>query len=443
MSNLGFNKKIAVCASCDMLLEDIETDYNTSTFCPRCGHRIYSQINYSLDKTLSLSLTGIILYFPAVLLPLVTMDTLGMEGSGTILDSIVVLYDSGFYLVAVMVFLTAIFFPLLKLISMFTVSLLLKFRIKCRCLYLLLRTYMHIDEWGMPEVYMIGLLVTIIKMYPMSSIEYNTGFFCFAAFMLITLMLSVCIDPKYFWDLMEITGVTAEKKSISLETCLLPDKETRISDIDSLYAMKAGIAVCHDCHKILCLGNRKGEKTLRHKCYRCGARVHYRKPRSIEHTWALVVTAIILFLPANMLPMMKVDYLGVPQYSTILDGIIYFFEDGAYGIGVVILTASILVPLFKIVGIMMILLSIHFKWKSWLKHKALMFRFIEFVGRWSMLDIFVVALLQAIVNFGFLTSIEAASAATYFTGVVVFTMFAAISFDPRLLWDAVGTERES
>jgi paraquat-inducible protein A len=156
----------------------------------------------------------------------------------------------------------------------------------------------------------------------------------------------------------------------------------------------------------------------------------------MEYTLAFLLTAIILFFPANLMPMMKVDYLGVAQYSTIMDGIIYFFEEGSYGIGAVILIASILVPMFKIVGIIMILCSIHFRWHSWLRHKAMMFRFIEFVGRWSMLDVFVVALLQAIVNFGFLTSIEAASGATYFSGVVVMTMFAGISFDPRLLWDA-------
>jgi paraquat-inducible protein A len=102
----------------------------------------------------------------------------------------------------------------------------------------------------------------------------------------------------------------------------------------------------------------------------------------------------------------------------------------------VIFIASILVPLFKIIGMGIILLSIHFRWRSSLRHKAVMFRFIEFIGRWSMLDIFVITQLCSLAQFGFLSTISAASASVYFTGVVLSTMFAALSFDPRLLWDA-------
>jgi len=203
---------------------------------------------------------------------------------------------------------------------------------------------------------------------------------------------------------------------------------------DFLTAREAGLALCHDCHKLIPW--QKGHGQGSSICPRCGADVHIRKPNSLNRTWALVITAAILAVPANILPIMQVDFLGSAEYSTIMDGIIYFFEEGSYGIGIIILTASVLVPSFKIIGIVLILLSIHNQWKSWLRHKALLFRVIEFIGRWSMLDIFVIALLQVLVNFGYLTSIESAPAATYFTGVVLTTMFAAITFDPRLLWDA-------
>jgi len=203
---------------------------------------------------------------------------------------------------------------------------------------------------------------------------------------------------------------------------------------DLVTARAAGLALCHDCHKLIPWQKQYEQRSP--VCPRCGADVHMRKPNSINRTWALVITAAILCVPANVLPIMQVDFLGSAEYSTILDGISYFFEEGAYGIGIIILTASVLVPGFKIIGIVLILLSIHYQWQSWLRHKALLFRVIEFIGRWSMLDIFVIALLQVLVNFGYLTSIESAPAATYFTGVVLSTMFAAITFDPRLLWDA-------
>jgi len=201
--------------------------------------------------------------------------------------------------------------------------------------------------------------------------------------------------------------------------------------------MEAGLAQCHDCLKLVPI---TGQHVITLFCPRCGAKIHPRKPDSLIRTWALVLTAIILAFPANLLPIMRVDSFGVPDESTIMGGIIYFFKEGSYGIGLIIFTASILVPFFKITGIILILISIHFKWKTWLRHKALMFRGIKFVGRWSMLDIFVISLLQVLVNFGYFSSVEASPAATYFTGVVLTTMLAAITFDPRLMWD-INKER--
>lgn len=208
-----------------------------------------------------------------------------------------------------------------------------------------------------------------------------------------------------------------------------------MADMNDFHTAKdAGLALCHDCQKLIPWQNRQGRRSC--VCPRCGSAVHIRKPNSINRTWALVITAAILCVPANFLPIMQVACLGSTEYSTIMEGIIYFFEEGSYGIGIIILTASVLVPFFKIIGIVLILLSIHYRWKSWLRHKALLFRAIEFIGRWSMLDIFVIALLQVLVNFGYFTSIESAPASSYFTGVVLTTMLAAITFDPRLLWDA-------
>lgn len=198
-------------------------------------------------------------------------------------------------------------------------------------------------------------------------------------------------------------------------------------------AKDAGLAVCHDCHKLVDFRNISAS-TL--SCPRCGATVHMRYQGSLNNTWALVITAAILTFPANLLPIMSVEYLGQKDLSTIMDGIIYFFQSGSYGIGAVIFTASILVPCFKIIGIVLILLSIHFRWRGWLRHKTVMFRFIKFIGRWSMLDIFVIALMQVLVTFGSLSTSGAGPAGTYFTGVVLSTMFAAITFDARLLWDS-------
>ncbi len=199
-------------------------------------------------------------------------------------------------------------------------------------------------------------------------------------------------------------------------------------------AKAAGLILCHDCEKLIDCADMPPDGYL--SCPRCHADIHFRKPHSIARTWALIITSAILLIPANFLPIMRVNFLGTSKYSTIMDGIIYFFHEKEYGIGLIIFVASILVPLFKIIGMSIILLSIRFKWKGWLVHKSAMFRFIEFIGRWSMLDIFVIALMSTLVDFGFFTSTQAAPAASYFTAVVLCTMFAALTFDTRLLWDA-------
>jgi len=205
-----------------------------------------------------------------------------------------------------------------------------------------------------------------------------------------------------------------------------PDKQPRT-------AMKAGLVMCHDCSLLM---DARETGTDAFICSRCNANVHFRKAQSIPATWALLTTACILFFPANLLPIMKVEFFGTIEYSTIMDGILYFFHEKEYGIGLIILVASVLVPLFKIIGLTIILLTIKFKWRHGLRHKTAMFRFIVFVGRWSMLDIFVIALMATLVNFGHFTNTVAAPAASYFAAVVVCTMLAAHTFDSRLLWDA-------
>ena len=199
-------------------------------------------------------------------------------------------------------------------------------------------------------------------------------------------------------------------------------------------AMESGFMACHDCGYLLDANKVPSDVPL--GCPRCNANVHFRKHQSISTTWALIIAAAILFVPANLLPIMRVDFLGSSEYSTIMDGVLFFFHSKEYGIGLIIFVASILVPLFKIVGLSIILLSIKFKWKHGLRHKTAMFRFIEFVGRWSMLDIFVIALMATLVEFGSFTATFAAPAASYFAAVVVCTMIAAHTFDSRLLWDA-------
>ncbi|MGV8570810.1 MAG: paraquat-inducible protein A [Pseudomonas asiatica] len=196
-------------------------------------------------------------------------------------------------------------------------------------------------------------------------------------------------------------------------------------------AIDAGILVCNECHEL----NRQQPDSISQTCTRCGAIVHARRPNSIARTWALLIAASILYIPANMLPIMTVSTLGQGSPDTIMSGVITLLKHGMVPIAAVVFIASILVPTFKLVGIGLLLYSVQRRQPLSARQRILMYRFIEFIGRWSMLDIFVIAILVAVVNFGRIASVEANLGAVAFATVVILTMLAALTFDPRLIWD--------
>ncbi|WP_353662151.1 paraquat-inducible protein A [Hydrogenimonas sp. SS33] len=187
----------------------------------------------------------------------------------------------------------------------------------------------------------------------------------------------------------------------------------------------------------LCLHCRKLHTLDVHVCDRCGSPVHQRIPHSIPLTWSLALAAIVFLIPANLLPMMVVQSIAGEDAGTIMDGVIYFLEHGEAGIGIVIFLASIFIPFFKLTVLFYLLLIVHFKWYARAKLGLKLFRIIHFIGKWSMLDIFVVALMVGIVQFKHLATIVTGPAAIAFMMAVLITMFATETFDPRLMFDTL------
>ncbi len=202
-------------------------------------------------------------------------------------------------------------------------------------------------------------------------------------------------------------------------------------------AMKNSLFICHTCH-LLCKAPASDDDVVG-ICPRCGERLHYRKPNSISRTWALVIAAIIFYIPANLLPIMHTTSLGDTQSDTILSGVIYFVKTGSWHIALVIFVASIFVPLFKLIILVYLLISLRQKWQWRPLDSARLYRIIEAVGRWSMVDIYAVAILVALVKMDALATVEPGPGAFYFAAVVVITIFAVMSFDPRLIWDSTPT----
>lgn len=170
-------------------------------------------------------------------------------------------------------------------------------------------------------------------------------------------------------------------------------------------------------------------------CVRCGGVLHARLPDSLQRTAALLCSALILYIPANLFPIMIVSKLGVAEHHTIISGIIALMNGGMVPIAILVLIASVLVPLIKMLGLAMLLWAVHRRWQRKLRFLMRVYRIIVFVGRWSMLDVFMISILVSIVSAEALEQVLAGPAATAFGAVVVLTMLAANSFDPRLLWD--------
>jgi paraquat-inducible protein A len=191
-------------------------------------------------------------------------------------------------------------------------------------------------------------------------------------------------------------------------------------------------ALCHDCE--LVVGLRYAGQHGVH-CPRCGSAVHHRKPNSIARTWALVIAAAIFYVPANLFPVMKVTSLGQAQADTILSGVFYLLHHGMWPLALIVFIASVVVPLAKLVALVFLLISVQRRSRWRPADRTRLYRITEAIGRWSMVDVYVVTILVALVHLGALATIEAQLGAVFFGAVVVLTIFAAENFDPRLIWD--------
>lgn len=197
-------------------------------------------------------------------------------------------------------------------------------------------------------------------------------------------------------------------------------------------ARAAGHIGCRAC---LCVNQHTNSR-----CDRCGKRLYSRVPNSLQRTYALAFVAMMLYIPANVLPITYTVYLGATAPSTIFGGVVTLWEMGSYGIAMVIFVASIFVPVAKLVILLYLCEVVRRKQVTSPEKSAALYRITELIGRWSMIDVFVVAVLVALVKLGNIISFYPGPAALSFAGVVIATMIAAAQFDPRLLWDVSGVQ---
>ena len=403
--------RLTACHACDLLIRKPHVLPGNKAVCPRCSTPIYEPRADTLDRTLALVIAGLMLLWPAIFSPILKMTIIGNTSFNTLIGGVVGMYQDGFYWVAFVVFFASILAPFAKLIVLLIVLLHLKLNIYTRWLPPLFRFYGFLGPWGMLEVYMIGILISVTKLVDLADLHMGVGLFCFVGLLLTNTLATLTLDKEQVWK--HIEKISRKKEQLTSKA--------------------AGLMSCHDCHKLLRYPEIKEHQKL--ICPRCGANVHKRRPDSLAKTWALVITALIFLIPANVYPIMTLIYRGEGEPSTIIGGVLFLVREHMIPIALVIFIASIAVPFLKVAGIIGLLLSIQLKSNLSRRQRTIMYRAIEMIGRWSMLDVFVISILVTLVNLGSLAEITGGLAATFFCAAVVITMFAAMCFDPRLIWD--------
>ncbi|MDF2367662.1 paraquat-inducible protein A [Sneathiella sp.] len=200
-------------------------------------------------------------------------------------------------------------------------------------------------------------------------------------------------------------------------------------------AKSTGAVSCHVCG-LLVSGRYIAEHSA--DCPRCDAVLHSRKINSLSRTWALLIAAAVLYIPANVYPVLTLVSFGQSTTNTIMGGVIELAQSGQLVIAVIVFVASVFVPIFKIVALLFLVVSVQLRLKIQRRKRALLYRFTEFIGRWSMIDIFMISILIGLVKLQALATVTAGPGAIAFAAVVIITMFAAMAFDPRLIWDDEG-----
>ncbi|MBK1703977.1 hypothetical protein CKO40_05320 [Halochromatium glycolicum] len=412
--------RLALCEECDLLQRNPPLPPRGASRCVRCGYRLHRHRPASLDRTLALALTGMILFVVANSFPFLSFEMQGQRTETTLFTGVADLAEQGKPVVAAVVFFTAILAPGLQLLLLLIVLTPLKLGGRLPPGYpTLFRWFKTMLPWGMMDVFLIGILVSVVKLSEMATIVPGTSLFAFVALIFVLAAAHSALDPDIVWERVPLPARLRRtprrgEPVLGCDVCelVVPEQEAERE--------RAG----------------RGRQ-LRLRCPRCRDVLHRRKPRSLQRTWALVLAALVFYVPANVYPVMTVTSLGQTQSDTIFSGVVFLLEHGMLPLAAILFIASIFVPLLKLLILIFLLLSVQLRsdWRP--RDRTRLYRITEAIGRWSMVDVYVVTILVALVHLGNLASIQAEAGAVFFCAVVILTMFAAMAFDPRLIWDSL------
>ncbi|MEL7967806.1 paraquat-inducible protein A [Vreelandella neptunia] len=405
-------RRLRACHECDWVSALPPLNSGEKASCPRCSHVLVKRHRYPAQRSMALAIASLVALMLAVSFPFISFTVSGVSNRIELTQTATTLIGFHQPVVAIAVIMTIVVLPAVYLLGVVWLQFGL---LRDRPLPFsrdIARSLAHLTPWMMADVFIIGALVSLIKIAGLAEVTIGISFWAFCAFALLLLMTSQSLDADWMW--------------FSLEGEPLAPEGTRTG----LPAGEQGLTGCPTCGLI----NRLSPQGRGH-CIRCHEKLHQRLPNSLQRTWALLGASAIMYIPANVYPIMTTTSLGNSSPSTIIGGVVQLIQMGSWPIAAVIFIASVIVPMGKLVALIWLCLVVKRSSALNAQSRTRLYRLTEFIGRWSMVDVFVVAILVALIRAGSLMSITPGPASLAFGSVVVLTMLAAMTFDPRLIWD--------
>ncbi len=380
---------------------------NACADCERCGTLLRRGRTAPLTRPLAYSLTALSFFVLAATLPFMTVSAAGRESMNTLLTGPEQLEYAGYPPLALVVLAFSVVVPLVKIGIMLVVLLGLRTVEPPRWLPQLWGWLETLSPWAMIEVFLLGVFVAYTRLTEIAHVAVGPALYSLAACMLAMVAADNSLDREAVWEALEARGLVASHTA--------PTGRTRIG--------------CDTCRLV----SRSEEGQA---CPRCGSQLRHRKRDSLSRTGALLLAATIFYIPANLYPILNLTRLGQGGPSTILGGVVELVQAQMFPLALLVFFASVTVPVLKLASLTWMAVQTRRHAVAHLRTRTRLYRAVDFIGRWSMIDVFMISILTALVRLGFLAEVTPQVGAVAFAAVVIITMFAAAAFDPRLMWDA-------
>lgn len=387
------------CPQCDTLFQLPAVKSHQCAYCPRCNAKIRDGRDWSLTRLGAMAIAMMLLMPFAWSEPLLRLYLLGIRIDANVFHGIQQMTAQGDPITAAMVLFCSVAAPAVLVIAIAYLWLGNILGMNLRPVLLMLE---KLKEWVMLDIYLVGIAVASIKVQDYAFLQPGIGLLAFISLVLLSVLTLIHLNIEELWER------------------FYPQRPaTRPNE---------ALMVCLDCH-------HTGYPDSRGRCHRCHVPLTRRRPQSLQKCWAALIASMVFLFPANFLPISIIYLNGGRQEDTIMSGIISL-ADSNVAVAAVVFFASILVPFTKVIVLFTLLVSIHFKCEQGLRTRILLLRFVTWIGRWSMLDLFVISLTMSLINRDQLLAFTMGPAAFYFGAAVILTILAVNWLDSRLLWDA-------